>query len=80
MAAATKLNRKEKAAQLDEHALTSSSTRNILIQNVKQMFQRGEIRTQTAAGNLIKLIQENKTMNIIPPEKWTSKAAVLSQI
>ena len=60
MSTATKLNRKEKAAQLDEHALTSSSTRNILIQNVKQMFQRGEIRTQTAAGNLIKLIQENK--------------------
>ena len=60
MAAATKLNRKEKAAQLDEYALTGSSTRNILIQNVKQMFQRGEIRTQTAAGNLIKLIQENK--------------------
>ena len=24
------------------------------------MFERGEIRTQTAAGNLIKLIQENK--------------------
>ena len=60
MAAATNLNRKDKAAQLDKHALTSSSTRNILIQNVKQMFQRGEIRTQTAAGNLIKLIQENK--------------------
>ena len=60
MAAATKLNRKEKTAQLDEHALTSSSTRNILIQSVKQMFGRGEIRTQTAASNLIKLIQENK--------------------
>ena len=40
--------------------LTGSSTRNILIGTVKQMFERGEIRTQTAAGNLIKLIQENK--------------------
>ena len=60
MSAATKLNRKEKATQLDEYALTGSSARNILIGTVKQMFERGEIRTQTAAGNLIKLIQENK--------------------
>ena len=60
MSAATKLNRKEKAAQLDEYALTGSSTRNILIGTVKQMFERGTIRTQAAAGNLIKLIQENK--------------------
>ena len=60
MSAATKLNRKEKATQLDEYALTSSSTRNILIGSVKQMFERGTIRTQAAAGNLIKLIQENK--------------------
>ena len=60
MAAATKLNRKEKAAQLDEYTLTSSSTRNILIGTVKTMFERGTIRTQSAAGNLIKLIQENK--------------------
>ena len=60
MSAATKLNRKEKATQLDEYALTGSSTRNMLIGTVKQMFERGEIRTQAAAGNLIKLIQENK--------------------
>ncbi len=60
MSAATKLNRKEKATQLDEYVLTGSSTRNILIGTVKQMFERGEIRTQAAAGNLIKLIQENK--------------------
>ena len=60
MSAATKTNRKEKATQLDEYALTGSSTRNILIGTVKQMFERGEIRTQAAAGNLIKLIQENK--------------------
>ena len=60
MSAATKTNRKEKATQLDEYALTGSSTRNILIGTVKQMFERGEIRTQAAAGDLIKLIQENK--------------------
>ena len=60
MSAATKLNRKEKATQLDEYALTGSSTRNILIGTVKQMFERGEIRTQAAAGKLIKLIQENQ--------------------
>ncbi len=60
MSAATKLNRKAKAAQLDEYDLTSSSTRNILIGSVKQMFERGTIGTQAAAGNLIKLIQENK--------------------
>ena len=60
MSAATGLNRKEKAAQLDAYDLTDSTSRNMLIGSVKQMFQRGEIRTQTAAGNLIKLIQENK--------------------
>ena len=60
MSAATKLNRKTKAAQLDEYDLTSSSTRNILTGSVKQMFERGTTRTQAAAGNLIKLIQENK--------------------
>ena len=60
MSAATKLNRKEKTAQLDAYAPTDSTSRNILIGSVKQMSQRGEIRTQAAAGNLIKLIQENK--------------------
>jgi hypothetical protein len=60
MSAATKLNRKEKAAQLDSYDLTDSASRNILIGSVKQMFERGTIRTQAAAGNLIKLIQENK--------------------
>ena len=60
MSAATKLNRKTKAAQLDEYDLTDSSSRSILIGSVKQMFERGAVRTQAAAGNLIKLIQENK--------------------
>ncbi len=60
MSAATKLNRKEKSAQLDEYDLTDSTSRNIVIGSVKNMFERGTIRTQAAAGNLIKLIQENK--------------------
>ena len=60
MSAATKLNRKAKAAQLDEYDLTDSTSRNILISSVKQMFERGPIRTQAAAGTLIKLIQANK--------------------
>jgi hypothetical protein len=60
MSAATKLNRKATAAQLDEYDLTNSSCRNILIGSVKQMFERGTIRTQAAAGTLIKLIQESK--------------------
>ncbi len=54
MSAATKLNRKEKAAQLDAYDLTDSTSRNILIGTVKQMFERGTIRTQAAAGNLIR--------------------------
>ena len=60
MAAATKLNRKAKATLLDTFELTDSVSRNILIGSVKQMFERGTIRTQAAASTLIKLIQENK--------------------
>ena len=60
MSAAIKLNRKEKAAHLDTYDLTDSTSRNILIGSVKQMFERGTIRTYAAAGNLIKLIQANK--------------------
>ena len=60
MAAATKLNRKAKATLLDTYELTDSVCRNILIGSVTQMFERGTIRTQAAAGTLIELIQENK--------------------
>ncbi len=60
MAAATKLNRKAKATLLDTFELTDSGSRNISICSVKQMFERGTIRTQAAASTLIKLIQENK--------------------
>jgi hypothetical protein len=54
------LSRQAKTALLDTYELTDSVSRNILIGSVKQMFERGTIRTQAAAGTLIKLIQENK--------------------
>ena len=60
MTSATKLNRQAKTALLDTFELTDSVSRNILIGSVKQMFERGTIRTQAAASTLIKLIQENK--------------------
>ncbi len=60
LAAATKLNRKAKATLLDTFELTDSVSRNMLIGSVKQMFERGTIRTQATASTLIKLIQENK--------------------
>ena len=46
--------------RLDTFELTDSASRNVLISSVKQMFERGAIRTQAAAGTLIKLIQQNK--------------------
>ena len=60
MTSATKLIRQAKTALLDTFELTDSVSRNILIGSVKQMFERGTIRTQAAASTLIKLIQENK--------------------
>ena len=78
MSAATKLNRKEKATQLDSYDLADSASRNIVIGSVKQMFQRGEIRTQTAAGNLIKLIQENK-MDQVDAKMGKLEKAVLTK-
>ena len=55
-----KLNRQAKTTLLDTFELTDSVSRNILIGSVKQLFERGTIRTQAAASTLIKLIQENK--------------------
>ena len=52
--------RQRKAAQLDAFELTGSSSRNLLINSVKQMFEKGAIRTINTAENLIKLIQQNK--------------------
>ena len=51
--------RLQRSAKLDELELTGSSPRNILINNVKQMFQKGAIRRADVAEGLIKLIQEN---------------------
>ena len=52
--------RMQRSSKLDELELTGSSSRNMLISNVKQMFEKGTIRTISAAEGLIKLIQENK--------------------
>ena len=60
MTSATKLNRQAKTALLDTFELTDSVSRNILFGSVKQMFERGTIRTQAAASTLITLIQQNK--------------------
>ena len=54
------LTRKAKSTLLDTFELTGSAPRNILIINVKQMFEKGTIRTLAAAETLIKLTQENK--------------------
>jgi hypothetical protein len=55
-----KLNRGAAIALLDTVALTDSASRNILISNVKQMFERGTVRTLVAAENLINLIQDGR--------------------
>ena len=55
-----KLNREAKTALLDTFELTDSASRNILISNVKQMFERGTLRTLASAETLIKLIQEDR--------------------
>ena len=52
--------RLQRSSKLDEMELTGSSSRNMLISNVKQMFEKGTIRTIRAAEGLIKLTQENK--------------------
>ena len=56
----TKLNRQAKTLLLDTFELTDSASKNILIGNVKSMFERGTIRTLGAAETLIKLVQDNK--------------------
>ena len=55
-----KLSRGAKNILLDTFELTGSASRNILIGNVKQMFERGTLRTLASAEALIKLIQDNK--------------------
>ena len=55
-----KLGRQAQTVLLDTFELTDSASRNVVIANVKQLFERGAIRTIAAAETLIKLIQENK--------------------
>ena len=55
-----KLNRQAKGLLLDTFELTDSASKNLLISNVKQMFEKGTIKTQAAAETLIKLVQNNK--------------------
>ncbi len=57
---ATKLNRQEGLNLFDTFELTGSASRNMLISNVKQMYEKGNIRTLKEAEGLIKLVQENK--------------------
>ena len=51
-----KLGRPAQTVLLDTFELTDSASRNVVIANVKQMFERGTIRTLAAAETLIKLI------------------------
>ena len=60
MKSANSNTRTQRISKLDELELTGSSSRNMLISNVKQMFEKGTIRTVSAAEGLIKLTQENK--------------------
>ena len=56
----TKLNRKAQGLLLDTFELTDSASRNVLISSVKQMFDKGTIRTLAAAEQLIRQIQDGE--------------------
>ena len=55
-----KLSRKAEGLLLDTFELTDSASRNVLIATVKQMFDKGTIRTLAAAEQLIKQIQDEE--------------------
>ena len=55
-----KLARQAKTAFLDTLEPTDSASRSILMSNVKQMFEKGTLRTLAAAETLIKLTQQTK--------------------
>ncbi len=55
-----KLSRGAKTTLLNTFELTDSTSRDILISNVKQIFERGTLRTLASAEALIKLIQEDR--------------------
>ena len=61
---ANNTTRLQRITKLDELELTGSASRNMLINSVKQMFERGVIQRVDIAESLIKLIQENK-MSVI---------------
>ena len=54
------MTRKASIAALQTVALTDSASRNILINNVKQMFEKGTIKYLSAAEKLINLLQDDK--------------------
>ena len=56
----TSNTRLQRLAKVDDLELTRCSSRKTLINSVKQMFEKGTIRTLAAAENLIKLIQDGK--------------------
>ena len=56
----TKLNRKAQGLSLDKFELTDSASRNVLISSVKQMSDKGTIRTLAAAEQLIRQIQDGE--------------------
>ena len=56
----TKLNRKAQGLLLDTFELTDSASRNVLISTVKQLFDKGTIRTLAAAEQLITQIQDEE--------------------
>ena len=74
MAAATKLNRKAKATQLDTYELTDSVSRNILIGSVKQMFERGTIQNPSRSRHANKAYAE-KAVNIKPAKRLAGDMA-----
>ena len=57
---ANNTTRVQRITKLDELELTGSASRNLLINSVKQMFERGVIQRVDVAEPLIKLTQETK--------------------
>ena len=46
-------------AKLNAMELTDSSSRNLIVSSVKQMYERGKIKTYSAAVGLMNLIQND---------------------
>ena len=54
------LSRKDNLQLLETYELTESSAKNLLIANVKKLYEEGKIVRLDAAENLIKLVQDGK--------------------